>query len=397
MVEYRDLSFKKTEEGVVATLYNLFEFVIPHDELLKVGEYAVSGNSITFTDVKEEKAQRKMDFFVDKYILHLKNKISGFPSYFIHKGTGIPLMGLNFLGITDKGSEMIEIKPITSCNMNCIFCSVDEGPDSKKQVDFVVEKDYLVEEFYKLMEHKEYDKFQAWINPHGEPTLYAKLVELVADLAKHPKVKDVILITNGTLLNKPFIDELAAAGLTKMQCSISGIVSENAKKMMGHKGYNIEKVLQSLDYAKDKFAVTVTPVYVKGMNDDQMLPLLKYCVDHGLNTQIQKFCTNKFGRNPIKEQKWDEFFGQLQHWQDESGVVLISELGKVSETKQLPKPFKKKDRVEVEIKGPGRMKRDKIGVADDRAVLIVNCDRDKGRVKVEILQSKYNQFLGKVI
>ena len=86
---------------------------------------------------EKRKAARK------KLPLGLKNKLNGNNTLYIHKNSGIPLIGSLSFGIIDRGSNMLEIKPLTSCNADCIFCSVDEGPSSKKIRDIVVEKDYL--------------------------------------------------------------------------------------------------------------------------------------------------------------------------------------------------------------------------------------------------------------
>jgi len=63
----------------------------------------------------------------------------------------IPLIGLNYFGIVDRNTSLIEVKPSTICNFNCIYCSIDAGLSSKKPVEFVIEKDFLIEELEKLV------------------------------------------------------------------------------------------------------------------------------------------------------------------------------------------------------------------------------------------------------
>ena len=109
----------------------------------------------------------------------------------------LPLIGLNFLGILDKGSEILEIKPITGCNAGCNFCSVNEGFGTNKEIDFVVDKDYLVNETKVLLSFKQTDNISLWLNPHGDPTLYSKLVEYCEEIIGDEHVKDIHIITNG--------------------------------------------------------------------------------------------------------------------------------------------------------------------------------------------------------
>lgn len=388
-MEFESLSFRTQEDGIRVSLYNIFYFDIPKSDLRRLGDYELSRTSIGF---KNPKGEKRFDFLIAKHIRKLKNMVSGNDSVYVHQDSGIPLMGLNFLGIVDKGSEMIEIKPLTSCNMNCTFCSVDEGPDSKKQVDFVVEEEYLVQELFRLLEHKDYDMFQIWINPHGEPTFYAPIVKLVRDIAAHPKVKDVILITNATLLNPKLISELREAGLARFSVSMSGI--SKGKEMLGMKTYDVDRVMDMAKKAHEAgIGVTITPVYVKGHNDDEMKDIIGFCRRTGCDLGIQKFCYNRFGRNPIKEQGWDEFFEDMRKLEKETGYKILGELGRIQETGELERPFRKGDVVEAEVVCTGRWKKDRVAVAKDRAILVPNCTR-RGQIKVKITQDKHNMFIG---
>ncbi|MBI3033264.1 radical SAM protein [Candidatus Woesearchaeota archaeon] len=402
MLTFIDLIFEKNKETntVVVTLYNLFYFEIPFNELDVLGSWQLQKNSIAVKGLEDNKLRTKFLFLLEKYMKQLKSKLNGNPVMYLHQNSGIPLIGLQFIGIVDKGSEMIEVRPITNCNMNCIFCSVDEGPDSRKQIDFVVEKDYLVQELKKLLEFKykqEENKANIWINPSGEPFLYAPLAELVGDINAMPQVKEIHIITNGVLLNKPIIDQLSKCNKGELNVSISGFSSEKGKQMMGSKAYSIERVLEEMQYAAKKMKVTVTPVYVKGYNEEEMKDILIFCKKHNIKIQIQKFTTNKFGRNPIKEQSWEQFFAELQRLQDQTAVPLIQELGKIEKTNEYPKPFKKGDVIEVEIKALGRMKNDKIAVAKQRAVLVLNCPKEHGKVKIRLVQSKHGLYMGVLI
>lgn len=405
MLTFNDLTFEKNNETntVAVTLYNLFYFEIPFSELDILGSWQIQKNGIAVKGLEDNKLRTKFLYLVEKYISNLKNKLNNNSVVYINSSSGIPLIGLQFIGIVDKGSEMIEMRPLTSCNMNCTFCSVDEGPDSRKQVDMVVEKDYLVSELKKLLHFKyktEQNKANIWINPQGEPFLYAPLLELCHDINEMPQVKEIHIITNGTFLNKNNIDKLSELKKVQLNVSISGFDPEKAREMMGMKSYNVEHVLKQVKYAAEKMntpenlRVTVTPVYVKGKNEKEMFSLIQFCKENNCKIQIQKFTINKFGRNPIKEQSWEDFFEELKQFQNKTEYPLITKLGKIEQTPQLPKPFKKGESIEVEIKALGRMKKDRIGTAKERAVLILNCDKDKGKIKVKLIQSKYNLFIG---
>jgi len=390
---FDDYSFSEKENEVEITYLTFFSFNVPKQDFGFLGNVSLDRHTILFDKLTPERAQKKLGLLFQKYKRSLVYKINKNPVILVDHNLGIPMQGLQFLGILDKGSEMIELKPITNCNMNCTFCSVDEGPDSRKQVDFVVEPQYLIEQFERFISQKPDGKYNVWINPHGEPLLYTPLVRVVKALRQNKKVGDIIIITNGMLLTKQLIDDLADAGLTRFSISFHAMNSEKAKILFGTRAYNVEKVKEMVAYAVTKIKVALTPVYVKGQNEQEMSDIIDWANTVGASVEIQKFCVNKRGRNPVKEQGWDVFFDELKKIQEQTKTQLIKPLGKLQEYAELPKPFKKDDITEVEIVSSGRMVKDKIGVAQNRAVLVLNCSKEKGRIKVKLIQSKYNIFV----
>ena len=125
---FEDLSFEKEKDRVKVNFLKMFYFHIEDPILNKIGKYEIKRNSITFNNVSESNARKKFDFILNNAFKSLKNKLSNKTTYYIHQSSGIPLMGTNYFGVIDRGTNIIEVKPLTSCNISCIFCSVDEGP-----------------------------------------------------------------------------------------------------------------------------------------------------------------------------------------------------------------------------------------------------------------------------
>ena len=134
-----------------------------------------------------------------------------------------------------------------------------------------VEKDYLVEELKKLIEFKN-TKIDIYINPHGEPLLYADIISLVNDISKIKNVNILSIITNGTLLTKELIDRLIKAGLNTINISINAIDQKIANKLAGS-DYNVKHVLNMLYYMNNKIDLVITPVYLSGINDNEIIKL----------------------------------------------------------------------------------------------------------------------------
>ena len=400
---FKDLSFEEKDSKVRVNFLKLFYFEIDKSVLKSIGNFKIDSNKIEFDYISDKKAQRKFNMLLSKGLIQLKNRLNNKTTIYIHKNSGIPLMGTNYFGLIDRGTNIIEIKPITSCNLGCIYCSVDEGPLSRRKVDFVVEKDYIVQEFKKLVDFKQEDYIDAHINSQGEPLLYAHMVELVADIAKIPQVKSISIDTNGTLLTEKLIDELAAAGLTRINLSLNALDQEIADKMAGFP-YNLKKVMALAKYIPKKMDLIIAPVWLPGYNDNEIVKLAKFAQEVGAGKKcppigIQNFLYYRFGRNPTKAVEMDSFYKKMRDLEQKHDVKLIYDKDdfNVKKCKELPKPFKKRDIIEAELVFPGRLNKEMLAVTQDRLISVPNCYKNKGIVKLKIRRTKHNIFLGELL
>jgi hypothetical protein len=412
---FDDLSFEEKESKIKVTFLKIFYFYIDELSLKNIGNFKVNGNKIEFINVNEKRAERKFNILLSKGFAHLKNKLNNKPAIYIHKNSGIPLIGTNYFGLIDRGTNLIEIKPITSCNLSCIYCSVDEGPLSRRKIDFVVEKDYIVEELKRLVQYKNVDYIDAHINSQGEPLLYASMVDLVADIAKIPQVKAISIDTNGTLLNKQLIDDLAKAGLTRINLSLNALDKGTADKMAGLP-YNLKKVMSLAEYIPKKVDLIIAPVWLPGYNDDELVKLAKFAKKIGAGKKcppigVQNFMHYRFGRNPIKAVEISAFYKKLKDLEQKHSIKLINKdyMFKIKECKELPKPFKKGDIVTAKIVCSGRLNKEMLAVnhksnkhlpanlIEDRIISVPNCHKQEGFVKLKIKRSKHNIFLGELL
>jgi len=289
---------------------------------------------------------------------------------------------------------MIELKPNTGCNLNCIFCSVDEGKSSRRLIDYVVEKGYLVEELKKIIEFKQ-KKVDIYINPQGEPLLYADLVELVRDISKIKNINIISIITNATLLNKKKLDELINAGLNQINISINALDESLSKKLAGTKNYNLKHVLEITKYASKRIKTVIAPVLLDNINEKDIESLVKFAKNIKAEILIQNFLYNKKGRNPVKQLSWNKFYEILRDLEQKYNIKLIVKCPLV-ETKKLPLPFKRGDIIKAKVMIQGRNKNEKLAVVGNRVILIPNLKKI-GYVKVKIKHSNNNIFTGEKI
>ena len=298
-ISFNDLKFEEIGNTIVVTFLDNFYFEIQKNA---IGKIQTHENKITFHDMTEKEARNRFNNILDRGFLNLTSKTTKNPATYVNKYSGLPLIGSAAFGIVDRNSNMLEVKPLTGCNMNCIFCSVDEGLVSRKTHEIVIDKDYLAQETAKIASAKECD-VHITINAHGEPTLYKPMPELVEKIAKIKNVKTTTIITNGTLLTEEYVDKLAKAGLTALNVSLNAINPKTAKILEGHGKYDVEHVKKICEYAAKKIQVVLAPVLVPGYNDDQLSEIIKFAKKIGAKAGIQNYLYYKKGRNPLMPNK----------------------------------------------------------------------------------------------
>jgi len=399
---FDDLSFKDKKDIVGIDFLKIFSAEIPKKDLSSIGNFKLTKNSITF-NATQKKAEKRFNFLLREAFKNLENKLTHKKTIYIHQNSGIPLLGNNAFGLIDRNTSIIEVRCITGCNLDCIYCSVNQN---KRPVDFVVEKDYLINEFKKLIEHKQINNIEAHIGTQGEPLLYEPLPELIKDLASFPEVSDIAIDTNGTFLTKQKVDQLVDAGLTRFCFSINALDKELAKKIAGvcpkkeHEfppSYNLKHILDIAEYiSKQDVELIITPVWIPGINDQEIPKLIDFSKKLNCEIGIQNFLNYKFGKNPVKQMSWKEFTKKLKKLEKEKETKLLFDFKKdfnIRKTKPLPKPFRKRDIIKAKIVAPGRLKNEKLAVAKKRVISVHNCDLPlNSRVKLKIVREKHNIF-----
>ena len=409
-IKFNSLSFVDLKQEVQAVFMKQFYFLIPKPELARLGRYMISEDALEFPDLSFEKAQRKFMLIIDKYMEQLKSVQTDNKAIYVHSNSKTPLIGTGYIGLVDRNSNIIEIKPQTGCNLNCIFCSVEEGITSKKN-DFVVEKDYLIQEIKELIKFKADPDIEAHIGTNGEPLLYSDLVGLVEDLNQIFGIKRISMDTNGTLLTKDKVDKLAQAGMTGFNISINAISPDTAKMLAGL-NFNSQHQQEIADYIaslcnQHNIRLNIAPIWVPGFNDNQMDLLAEFVKNlrqkhktDQVHLAIQNFLEYKGGRTPARQKPWQKFYKELREMEAKHNLKMVytAEDFGVHPTKKLPKPFKKGDKIKVKIVSPGRTGKEALAVPVEnanRAITVIGNHSMDSTKKVEIIRDKHNIFLAK--
>ncbi len=400
---FETLTFRPNGSVLNVDLLKGFTTSIPTDELQGIAAFEIQdAHTLAFPALEQEKAETKFSFLLEKHFDHLKTKLTGNRATYIHRNSGIPLIGNVAFGIVYRNSSIIEIKPVTSCNLDCVYCSISEGLSSTKN-DFVVEKDYLTEELRQLIDFVN-EPVEVHIGVQGEPFMYADLENLFADVEAMEKVHTISIDTNGSLLNREKIDRLSRFTKLQLNLSLDAIDPDVAKKMAGTRSYSLAHVRDVIAHASEKMPrqPIVAPVLTQGFNEEEMEKIIIWIktLPRQPILGIQNFLEYKTGRTPAPEIPWEKFYAMLEEWEKKHHIKL--HLGKndfkIWEAKELPKPFKEGDVITATIKCVDRFPHAVIAVAGDRNISVPNCEfrRDK-KIRVKIVRDKHNVFVGKIV
>jgi hypothetical protein len=390
---FEDLEFEEKDGFVRVNFLRNFFFDVERSALNKLGYNKAHKNEVEF---KDKDARKKFDRLLDAYMPKLRSKITHKPAFYIHSYSGIPLIGSNSFGLVDRNTTLIEVKPVTGCNLNCIYCSVDEGLSTKKVWDYVVEEEYVVDEFKKLVAFKSVSGIEAHIGVNGEPLIYSPLLKLIKDLAAIPEVAVVSMDTNGVLLTKDLVDELAKIGKVRINLSLNALEPKLAKRISGCGKYDVEQVIKVAEYASKKMDLLIAPVLIPDYNEKEIGKLVEFAKKIGAKIGIQNFLNYHYGRNPAKAYEFGKFYELIRGLESRHNAKLVlgpADFG-IRKTKKLPKPFVKGDIVKAVLAFPGRLPDEEVAIAKGRTILVRNCKKAKGEIRIKITRSKHNIFVG---
>ena len=111
-IEYTDLSFEEKEQDILVTFLKLFYTRLHKTDLGRIGGFTIDKNSITFNAVGENKARNKFNALLLRSFAELRNKLTNKRAVYVHKNSGIPLIGNISFGLIDRNTSVIELKPV---------------------------------------------------------------------------------------------------------------------------------------------------------------------------------------------------------------------------------------------------------------------------------------------
>jgi len=322
---------------------------------------------------------------------------------------GIPLMGSVAFGLIDRGTNLIQVRPISSCPLSCIFCSTDAGPKSRtRRTEFLVDLNYLISWFERLVESKGIHDIEAHIDTVGDPFLYPKIVDLVRRLRDIPEVKVISAQTHGPLLTQKLIGELER-GIDRINLSIDSLEEGKAKYLAGSDWFRIDKVIEAAKrISQSSIDLLIAPIWVPGLNDEDIPRIIEFALRIGAGKRwpalgIQKYEAYKGGRKPkgVKPMSWGEFYRKLADLEGEFGVKLIlspDDFG-IRKVRAVEPRLRKGEIVNVKVLGEGWKIGEVLAVARNRVVTVLDAPPlpPGSLMKVRVIRDRDNIYYARFV
>ncbi|WP_335869823.1 GTP 3',8-cyclase MoaA [Bacillus sp. 2205SS5-2] len=194
---------------------------------------------------------------------------------------------MNVVDTLSRPLRDLRISVTDRCNFRCSYCMPKEifGID----YPFMKQQEILsYEEIIRLARQFAALGVEKIRLTGGEPLLRKNLPYLVQQLAQIPGINDIALTTNGVFLPK-YAQELKDAGISRVNVSLDSLDDE-VFKQINNMGTGVSAVLKGIFKAREVgLEVKINMVVKKGLNDDQILPMVRFFKEEGIILRFIEF------------------------------------------------------------------------------------------------------------
>ena len=174
-------------------------------------------------------------------------------------------------------NNRLRLSVTSACNFKCKYCSNEGQPcNSKEYIDF----DLLKNIFKKIKEEEIYIRKLNLTG--GEPLIHKNLLDIIKLGVRHSEM--VTLNTNGSLLDRNIIKELANIGLHNLKFGIDNFFSDHTKytgSLM--KSKTKDKIIDNFFFAKELMPRTSINLVLTDFNKIDIHRILNYIIDNKID------------------------------------------------------------------------------------------------------------------
>ncbi|EPX1975989.1 GTP 3',8-cyclase MoaA [Campylobacter coli] len=193
----------------------------------------------------------------------------------------------------------LRISVTQRCNFRCLYCMPKIPFNHQPKENLLSFEELFL--FVKVAIGEGIEKIRI---TGGEPLLRKDLSVFIKMINDYKKDLDLAITTNGFLL-KDFAKDLKDAGLKRLNISLDTLESKKAK-ILAQKDV-LDSVLAGIDEALSVgLKVKLNTVVLKGLNDDELIPLLEFAKSKNIQIRFIEFMENIHAYGKLQGLKRDE-------------------------------------------------------------------------------------------
>lgn len=178
--------------------------------------------------------------------------------------------------------DNLRISVTDRCNIRCFYCMPEEGIAFQPREDILSFEE--IARFARVAANLGVTKLRI---TGGEPLVRKNLPELVEMLANIDGIEDIAITTNGVLLRN-LARPLRDAGLRRLNVHLDTLDRERYIKITRRDDFH--RVLDGIDAALEAgLPVKLNAVAVKGLVEDDIVPLALFGREHGIEVRYIEF------------------------------------------------------------------------------------------------------------
>ncbi len=164
----------------------------------------------------------------------------------------------------DRVIDYLRISITDRCNLRCVYCMPSNGVHLLRHTEIL-----SYEEIVRIVRVAALLGVRKVRITGGEPLVRRNLRHFITALRAIPGIEDISLTTNGLLLGK-YADELASAGLTRVNVSVDSLRDDRYAAITG--GGSLPIVIAGIQRAASLGLnpVKINMVPMRGVNDDEI-------------------------------------------------------------------------------------------------------------------------------
>lgn len=183
----------------------------------------------------------------------------------------------------DRTFKTLRVSLLNTCNLACVYCCCGND-DSKENYKSAKGQSLPAGDLLKLIAklHERLELTTVRLTG-GEPLLYRELPELVKGI-RDLGIEELKLTTNGLLLEN-MASALKDAGISSINVSLDAI--DHGVYFLMSRRHDLGRTLKGIEAAqKLGIEVKINSVVMKGLNDNQILPLLQYAFQKNITIRF---------------------------------------------------------------------------------------------------------------